>query len=77
MDEPVKQEEVWILWGSSPEIGQRPSRYAFDTHAEMNAFLEGVNEASGWLDHEQFDTYAEFEAYQREIKIVDKEIGDD
>ena len=50
---------VWIVWGNEK---QPPQRYDFNTLEELNAFLLGVDEASGWLDYEQFDTEAEAEA---------------
>lgn len=48
--------EVMIRWGSCEPIRNRTiTEYRFDTLKELNAFLEGVDEAVGWLDHEQID----------------------
>jgi hypothetical protein len=44
-------EGVWIIWGSQPEPGTRPTRYEFETHAELDAFLDGVEAASGWMEY--------------------------
>lgn len=43
---------VKILWGRDHDPGDTPKEYHFTTHAECSAFLEGVEEASGWLYHE-------------------------
>ena len=45
-----------IRWGEANarrelyEKGDKGPLYEFDTMAELNAFLEGVNEAEGWMD---------------------------
>ena len=43
---------VEIRWGSQPEEGDEPCAYEFDTKAELDAFLDGVDAAAGWLDYE-------------------------
>ena len=48
----MKEYSVRILWGSSPEPGDKPVLYEFDTEAELTAFLEGVDESNGWMDYE-------------------------
>ena len=40
---------VSVLWGSDPD--DVPVTYYFDTQAEMEAFLHGVDEAFGWMDY--------------------------
>jgi len=48
--------KVRIRWGSGMGGDEKPlQEYEFSTLAELNAFLEGVDEASGWLDYEQID----------------------
>lgn len=55
--------KVWIIWGSAREGDSLATgEYEFDTLEELNAFLQGVGEAIGWLDHDQFDTEEEFNA---------------
>jgi hypothetical protein len=49
--------EAWIVWGSSPDPGTRPERYAFDTQAELDAFRYGISEAEGWLGYDEADSY--------------------
>lgn len=44
--------QVRILWGQIREPDQKATTYAFDTQAELDAFLYGVEQASGWLDYE-------------------------
>ena len=34
------------------EENPRPWKYIFKTEAEQKAFLQGVDESSGWLDYE-------------------------
>lgn len=44
---------VKILWGSQPQLNEtKPVEYEFDTPEELEAFLKGVDEASGWLDYD-------------------------
>ena len=48
--------KVRIRWGSgSYGDSQEPCEYEFATLGELNAFLLGVDEASGWLDSTQID----------------------
>ncbi|HUZ95226.1 MAG TPA: hypothetical protein VMU57_09970 [Edaphobacter sp.] len=48
--------KVRIRWGSgSYGDSQEPCEYEFATLEELNAFLLGVDEASGWLDSTQID----------------------
>jgi hypothetical protein len=50
--------------------------YAFDTPAEMNAFLLGVSECDGWQEFHQANTREEAEAYVREITVEgEKHVG--
>lgn len=39
---------ITIMWGSCPEEGDTPKTYTFDTDAELEAFLQGVEEMDGW-----------------------------
>lgn len=44
---------VTILWGEEQTRRENdPCTYSFKTEAELNAFLKGVDEASGWLEYE-------------------------
>jgi hypothetical protein len=48
--------KVRIRWGSgSFGDSQEPCEYEFSTIEELNAFLLGVDEASGCLDYHQID----------------------
>jgi hypothetical protein len=52
----ITQHSITILWGATPELdGRRPQTYQFDTEIELNAFIKGVEEASGWLEYEIID----------------------
>ena len=44
----MKKITVRVLWGSN-EI---PQSYSFNTQAEADAFLFGVDESNGWLSYE-------------------------
>lgn len=44
----MKKITVRVLWGSD-EI---PQSYSFNTQAEADAFLFGVDESNGWLSYE-------------------------
>jgi hypothetical protein len=48
-----KRKKFWvrILWGAVPEDNE-PCEYDFDTRAELNAFMDGVDQASGWLEYD-------------------------
>lgn len=52
-----KQFFVKIIWGSESwrEENPTPCEYSFDTEAELNAFMEGVDAASGYMDYEVVD----------------------
>lgn len=56
---PVLPFEVWIVWGKALMDTDGPSHYSFATQNELKAFLEGVNEAVGWMDHSEFETEQE------------------
>lgn len=49
--------KVWICWGKDEPTD--PRCHEFETEELLNAFLDGVNEASGWLSHEEFATQDE------------------
>jgi hypothetical protein len=55
----AKDNRVRIMWGSHPENRSDFIEYEFDTLAELNAFLLGVDESIGWLDYEQIDPNAD------------------
>lgn len=54
---------LFVVWGERPEAGDKPCKYSFATQAEANAFLLGIDEATGWFDAAIFDTMAEAEQY--------------
>lgn len=51
---------VWIRFGS--EDSAPAQAFEFDTEAEINAFLSGVDSAIGWMDFTQFDSEEEANA---------------
>lgn len=59
--------DVWIVWGTDPE-GMNPCYYSFQTAAELDAFLTGVSEATGWLDQTQFDTESAAMEHIRDVR---------
>jgi hypothetical protein len=50
----MKKFTTWIVVGSNSSIQDMKEdaikEYVFDTQAELNAFLEGINAAEGWLE---------------------------
>ena len=56
--------KISILWGQTPDDGQKAITYSFNTKEELNAFTLGVDEMDGWLGYD--DTVNEGHVY-REI----------
>lgn len=58
---PKGKHEVHFAWGldDPPDV----THHEYETAEELNAFLEGVDAASGWLDYEQCDTEDELNLY--------------
>mgnify|MGYP003135119510 FL=1 len=51
--------KITIIWGTETAKGiDKPienytkKTYQFETQAELNAFLKGVDEGNGWLEYE-------------------------
>jgi DNA-binding CsgD family transcriptional regulator len=61
---------VFIVFGSASTLRENQERcineYRFDTLAELNAFLKGVDAADGWSEYHQADTREEALAYIKE-----------
>ena len=55
------ENKVWFVFGSSPEYFtvDNIQAFEFDTLAELNAFLWGIDVGVGWLSSMQFDSYEE------------------
>ena len=49
--------EVYFLFGDSPEFwtADNVQLFSFDTEKELEAFLNGIDAAIGYLDCQQFD----------------------
>ena len=60
---------AYIVWGCPSTVQDNPdvAVYAFDTQQERDAFLYGVDEASGYLEYESFDSEEEAEAYIKDV----------
>ena len=43
------KKEITILWGKDKEDKQT---YTFENEHDLDMFMQGVNEANGWLDYE-------------------------
>ena len=43
------KKEITILWGTDKEDKQT---YTFENEHDLDMFMQGVNEANGWLDYE-------------------------
>lgn len=62
---------VWIVWGSRAYLDPEdvPKQYVFSSQELLDAFLQGVDEAVGYLDHRCFEsekTATKFIAAKRE-----------
>lgn len=72
---------VFIVFGSAYTLQENQERcineYRFDTLAELNAFLKGVDEADGWSEYHQADTREEALAYIKEVTSSDPGDEDD
>ena len=73
----VSDYETWIVWGSQLDPRDHPHHYSFNTEAELVAFMDGVEEASGWTKYEQFDTEQEAAEHIAEAIIADADNEDD
>ena len=43
------KKEITILWGTDKKDKQT---YTFENEHDLDMFMQGVNEANGWLDYE-------------------------
>jgi hypothetical protein len=57
----MKKFKTYIIWGShfEEEHAKNPCEYSFDTKAELDAFLQGVDAANGWMEYQTFDSKKE------------------
>jgi len=53
MNEAKVEWKVSILWGTDQEVEKT---YSFQSQAELNAFMKGVDEMDGWLKYEIKET---------------------
>jgi hypothetical protein len=47
--------KITILWGETPEDGQKAITYKFKTNAELEAFKLGLSEHEGWYEWEEVE----------------------
>lgn len=48
----TKIHTITILWGESPEPDDKPVTYTFNTKAELQAFIDGIEACDGWMNYE-------------------------
>ena len=58
----IAKYKISILWGQTPDDGQKAITYSFNTQAELDAFNLGVGEMDGWLGLD--DTVEEGHVYR-------------
>ena len=58
-----KKFSIYVVWGEEVDKETKPSLYSFGTQVELDAFILGINEASGWLDAATFETHEEATQY--------------
>jgi hypothetical protein len=61
-----KEHVVYVVWGEHIDEESSPSEYRFKTQGELDAFLLGVDEASGWMEAATFDSEEEALEYIEE-----------
>ena len=71
--------KINIIWGTEavrniekPEKGYTQKTYTFSTEKELNCFLEGVDEANGWLEYFAYKNKKEWQEYL-EFELSDGE----
>ena len=58
-----KKFSIYVVWGEEVDKETKPSLYSFGTQVELDAFILGINEASGWFDAATFKTHEEATQY--------------
>lgn len=48
---PTKEHWVAIRWGVDTDLSDGEMWYEFNSRAELEAFLDGIESAIGWLDY--------------------------
>lgn len=43
---------IKIKWGENPDPDDEPVRYQFNTKAELDAFMHGIEETQGWFGYD-------------------------
>lgn len=46
------QPAITILWGECPQPEDEPVTYTFNTDAELQAFIDGIEAGDGWMNYE-------------------------
>lgn len=60
--------DVKILWGSSPEDDAELDHQSFNSQAELDAYMKGVESAEGWMGYEVM-TDKEFAKWRKDRGI--------
>ena len=47
----IEKFKVKITWGVTSWGDDQTKTYEFETEKEMDAFLQGVDEANGWMEY--------------------------
>lgn len=64
---------VFIVFGEKNTVaenassGSAISEYEFNTKVELDAFLQGVDAASGWMEYANFKTEKEAKEYVADV----------
>lgn len=71
------KETVYIIFGGENTVRDNGMdsihKFEFDTLAEMEAFMLGVDASVGWITYQNCDTKEEAEAYVTNIMNEEKE----
>ena len=55
---------VTLMWGGATEV----IKYDFDSEEELDAFMHGVDQSTGWLSYEEVDTNQNYEIVDGELR---------
>lgn len=61
-----KKHQVFVVWGEHVDKDASPCLYSFNTQGELDAFLLGLDEATGWSEAATFDNKEEACAFIEE-----------
>lgn len=59
--------KAFLIFGESPEPDQHIQEVSYNTQEELTAYLQGVQDMSGWFDHIAFSDQQAAENYLAKV----------